>query len=225
MFGLDQSIAALGTGQVFALVAAVAVLLGLRHAADPDHLTAVSALVASDGGCEPRRAGALGLSWGLGHATTLFALGLPIVLSHRYLPESAQRVAEGVIGLVIVGLSARLLVRWRRRRLSLPVGAPRRSPLQAYSIGLIHGIGGSAGVGVLLLASIPDHVEGVAALALFATFTAVSMAIASTSFGYALSREAVLRRFTTVTPMLGGAGVAFGIWYALGAAHVLPYFL
>ena len=48
MFGLDESIASLSTGDVFLVVAGVAVLLGLRHATDPDHLTAVSTLIAGE---------------------------------------------------------------------------------------------------------------------------------------------------------------------------------
>ena len=47
MFGLDARIAGLGTGQAFVVVAAIAIVLGLRHATDPDHLTAVSMLVAA----------------------------------------------------------------------------------------------------------------------------------------------------------------------------------
>jgi hypothetical protein len=57
------------------------ILLGLRHATHPDHLAAVTTLVA--GGREERaawRAGELGLAWGLGHAATLFAFGVPILL-------------------------------------------------------------------------------------------------------------------------------------------------
>ena len=65
-----------------------------------------------------------------------------------------------------------------------------RSPLQAYGIGLVHGMGGSAGVGVLLLAAIHDRVVAVLALALFAFFTAVSMALLSTGFGLTLSQRA-----------------------------------
>ena len=75
MFGLDEWIASLGGNGAMAL--AVAVLLGLRHATDPDHLTAVSALVLSDQRDGARRAGALGLAWGLGHATTLLAVRAP----------------------------------------------------------------------------------------------------------------------------------------------------
>jgi hypothetical protein len=84
-------------------------------------------------------------------------------------------------------------------------------------------MGGSAGIGVLLLAAIPDHAEAIAALALFAAFTAISMAIASSTFGYALTRPLVLRRFATVAPALGTLSLAFGLWYSLGALNAVPY--
>jgi len=215
MFGLDESIAALSTGDVFLVIVGVAVLLGLRHATDPDHLTAVSTLIAGGDGHTSRDAGRLGLVWGLGHATTLFVFGLPIVLFNSYLPEPLQRGAEFAVGLLIIGLALRLLIRWRRGELrarehSHPGAGRARSPLQAYGIGLVHGMGGSAGVGLLLLAAIPDHAVAVVALMLFAVFTAISMAIASTTFGWTLSRGPVLARFVSVAPALGALSLAFG---------------
>ena len=114
MFGLDDQIAGLSQdgGLVIALV--VALLLGLRHATDPDHLTAVSTLVLSDQRHGGRRAGVLGLAWGAGHATTLVAFGLPLVLFGSHLPGWVERFAEAAVGLVIVALAMRLLLRWRR---------------------------------------------------------------------------------------------------------------
>jgi high-affinity nickel permease len=223
VFGLDEQIARLGTGETFLIVAALAAVLGLRHATDPDHLTAVSTLVASEGEGSPRRAGTLGFSWGLGHATTLFLLGVPIVVARSYLPESVQQAAEFGIGLLIMALALRLLVRWRRGLLGGSRHVAVRSRRAAYGIGLVHGIGGSAGVGLLLLAAIPDHVEAIVALLIFAAFTAVSMALASTAFGYGISREPVLRRFMRVAPALGVLSLAFGAWYALGAVDAVPY--
>ena len=88
MGGLDDALAGLGGGSV-ALALLVAVLLGLRHATDPDHLTAVATLIVSDARDGPRRARRLGLAWGLGHALTLFAFGLPVVLVGDALPRSA----------------------------------------------------------------------------------------------------------------------------------------
>jgi hypothetical protein len=226
VFGLDDKIASLGTGEAFALVALIAVLLGLRHATDPDHLTAVTTLIAGDSAHDHRKARSLGFVWGLGHATTLFAFGLPIVLAKSYLPEPVQQGAETAVGLLIIGLAIRLLVRWRQGAFSDGPGhrhSHGRTPLQAYGIGLIHGMGGSAGVGVLLLAAIPDRAEAIVALALFAAFTAVSMALASSTFGYALTRGPVLQRFATVAPALGMLSLVFGVWYSLGATGAVPY--
>ncbi|MEA2493637.1 MAG: hypothetical protein QOJ29_1548 [Thermoleophilaceae bacterium] len=226
MLGLDDKIATLGTGQAFVLIAITAILLGLRHATDPDHLTAVTTLIAGDGAHDHRKARSLGFVWGLGHATTLFVFGLPIVLAKSYLPEPVQQGAELAVGLLIIGLAIRLLVRARQGAFRDGPGhthAHGRTPLQAYGVGLVHGMGGSAGVGVLLLAAIPDHAEAVVALALFAGFTAVSMAMASSTFGYALTRPPVLSRFATLAPALGALSLIFGVWYSLGALNALPY--
>src|SRR6266542_5682655 len=165
MLGLDEWMAGFSDGTTLVIVVGVAILLGLRHASDPDHLAAVTTLIASKRERGARRAASLGLTCGIGHATTLFAFGLPIVLYRAYLPESVQSAAETSVGFVIVALAVWLLVRWRRGAFHVHVhehdgerhahGA--RTPLRAYGIGVVHGIGGTAGVGVLLLASIPSH--------------------------------------------------------------------
>src|SRR4026209_2179456 len=113
MFGLDDYLSSLSDGTTLVLVIAVAILLGLRHATDPDHLAAVTTLLASTER-RARDAARLGLAWGSGHALTLFALGVPIVLYRAYLPETVQRGAETAIGFMIAGLDVWLLLRWRR---------------------------------------------------------------------------------------------------------------
>jgi cytochrome c biogenesis protein CcdA len=228
----------------------VALLLGLRHATDPDHLTAVSTLVLTEERDGARRAGILGFAWGLGHATTIFAFGLPIVLFRAHLPEGVRRTAEAAIGLVIVALAVRLLVRWRRGYFhahshahgelhhahphvhegpSAAHGSPPhahphaeamgRSPLAAYGIGLVHGIGGSAMVGLLLVGAAANRMLGVIALLLFAAGTAVSMALVSSAFGYVLARGPVARLVGPLMPAVGVASLAFGVWYAAGAVR------
>jgi high-affinity nickel permease len=226
MFGLDHAIASFSDGTTLLVVAAVAILLGLRHATDPDHLAAVTTLVAGRGEGAPRGAGALGLLWGLGHATTLFTFGLPIVLYRAFLPAIVLEGAETTVGLVIVALAVWLLVRWRRGGFRHVRGhtARARTPVQAYAIGLLHGMGGSAGVGVLLLAAIPSRGLAVVALALFAAFTALSMAVLSTGFGVTLSHHRVRRSFNAVAPVIGAASLAFGVWYALSALSLAPYY-
>lgn len=236
MFGLDHWIAHFSDGTTLALVVVAATVLGLRHATDPDHLAAVTTLIATGTDRAARAAARLGLAWGLGHATSLFAFGLPIVVFKAYLPESVQQAAETSVGVMIALLALWLLVRWRRGLFHLhhdhgtthAHGVRRRlrarSPLQAFGIGLVHGMGGSAGVGVLLLASIHNRAVAVAALALFAFCTAVSMAALSTGWGMTLAASPVRRSLARLAPVLGCTSLAFGVWYALGALSLAPYY-
>jgi high-affinity nickel permease len=73
------------------IVLLVSLALGLRHASDPDHLAAVTTLIASEKDSRGmRKAGSMGLFWGIGHGTSLVLIGLPLVLLGRYLPGSVQ---------------------------------------------------------------------------------------------------------------------------------------
>src|ERR671934_2355754 len=133
MFGLDEWIAHFSDGTTLALVVVVAVVLGLRHASDPDHLAAVTTLIATGKDGATRTAARLGLAWGLGHATSLFAFGLPIVLFKAYLPEPVQAAAETSVGVMIALLALWLLVRWRRGLYHLHVHAPGAPPVRTRS--------------------------------------------------------------------------------------------
>jgi hypothetical protein len=226
MFGLDEKIAASSNGASIWIVLAVAVLLGLRHATDPDHLAAVTTLVAGGRERAARSAAELGLAWGVGHAVTLFAFGLPILLLDSSLPRRAQEVAETAIGFVMVYLALRLLIRWRRGELAFhphPHAHGARSRRGAFAIGLVHGVGGSAGVGMLVLASVRSTGLAVLCLVLLAVFTAVSMSILSLGFGSILVSRPARAAFGAFAPAFGGASLAFGVWYAMAAWSLTPY--
>jgi ABC-type nickel/cobalt efflux system permease component RcnA len=246
---LDHFIANLGQGGGVTIALIVALLLGLRHATDPDHLTAVSTLALSEDRRSARKAGALGLSWGLGHATTLVAFGLPALLLRRYLPEPVQQGAEAAVGVVIIVLAVRLLLRWRRGYFHshphrhgtrwhthphVHAGARDhaldhehghgelfgRSPLTAYGIGLIHGLGGSAAVTLLLIAAMPGRIEAVVALVIFALATALSMGLLSAGFGAVIASRALASRLEQAVPLLGLVSLAFGTFYLASALAV-----
>jgi ABC-type nickel/cobalt efflux system permease component RcnA len=245
MFGLDDTIASFSDGATVWIVVLVAFLLGLRHATDPDHLAAVTTLIASGRERAAAEAARLGLAWGLGHGTTVFCFGLPIVLFNEYLPERVVQAAETLIAFVIVYLAVRLLVRWRRgcfhvhahrhdgsTHLHLHTHAVdrghahkhrSRSPLGAFGIGLVHGMGGSAGVGILIVASVESTGLALVSLALLAIFTAVSMTMLTTGFGLTLVSRPVRSVFGGVAPALGVASLAFGVWYGSAAWSLLPY--
>ena len=70
----------------------VGIVLGIRHAADPDHVVAIVQLVRPGGGTT--RAARTALCWGLGHSLTTLALGSVIVLGGIRAPAGLEAAAE-----------------------------------------------------------------------------------------------------------------------------------
>ncbi len=182
---LDESLAHLFEGAPLLVALGIAFLLGLRHASDPDHLVAVTSLVASEDS-DHRDAARLGAWWGLGHATMLLAIGLPLIFLKSELPawlESGAEKAVGVVILVLAGAGdlevgprattgAHPTPRSRRPSPPPPRGPARahpvRTPAQAFGIGVVHGLAGTGAVVLLLIAALPTQLEAAAALAVFA---------------------------------------------------------
>jgi len=209
-----------GAGLPVVLVLAAA--LGLRHASDPDHLVAVTALV-SGTGADVRDAVRLGAWWGTGHAAVLLLLGLPLIAFEAAMPAWLEDVAERVIGVVIMLLALRVLARWwRRRRVPAATlvtgahgGAPGRTAAQAAAIGVLHGLGGTGAVALLLLAALPSTAQAAVALAMFAPMSVLSMALCTGGYAWVLRRRGLSAAYEAVgMPALSAFALAFGGWYA-----------
>ena len=233
----DAWLQGLLSGAPFLVAMAIALALGLRHASDPDHLVAVSSLVAAEGG-ETRAAARLGGWWGVGHAGALVAIGLPLIFLKSALPVSVEQAAERAVGVIIVLLALRVVVKWirgdfkaGRHRHHSESHAPGhrhlhhggepdhphrvRTPRQAAGLGVLHGLAGTGAVVLLLIAALPTQLEAAAALLLFAPMTAVSMTVCTTAFAWVLTRRLVAPLYRTVlVPAFGLFGLAFGAWYA-----------
>lgn len=110
---LDAMLSGLLDGAPLLVALAIAFVLGLRHASDPDHLVAVTSVVAADDG-DARAAARLGAWWGLGHATALLSLGIPMIVFKSSLPAWIEAGAEVAIGAVIIVLAARVIWKWAR---------------------------------------------------------------------------------------------------------------
>jgi ABC-type nickel/cobalt efflux system permease component RcnA len=234
---LDSLLTGLFDGAPLLVALGIAFLLGLRHASDPDHLVAVTSLVAAEDG-DTRKAARLGAWWGIGHAAALLAIGIPLIAFKAELPGWLESGAEKAIGVVIVVLAARVVYKWargdyragahahdsghgQRRHLRRGGGTHRhvkvRTPGQAVSIGLLHGLAGTGAVVLLLIAALPSRLEAGAALAVFAPMSIVSMAALTAAFAWVLTRPIVEPVYRSVLiPALGLFGVMFGVWYVGG---------
>ena len=234
--GIDAWLTGLFEGAPLALALVIAFVLGLRHASDPDHLVAVTSLVAAEDG-SVRSAARLGTHWGLGHSLALVALGVPLIVFKSAVPGWLERGAETAIGLVILLLAGRVLWKWIHgdyrvdrhphddrpaRHTHLRKGADPehghrhvRTPRQAFGLGLLHGLAGTGAVVVLLIAALPGKLAALAALAVFAPMSIVSMALFTSAFAWVLTRPLIDPLYRAVViPALGAFGLLFGLWYA-----------
>jgi high-affinity nickel permease len=234
---VDAWLEGLFAGSPFVFVLVIALLLGLRHASDPDHLVAVTSLVAADRG-DVRGAARLGAWWGVGHAAALVVIGVPLILFKSELPAWIERGAETAVGVVILLLALRIVVKWlrgdfragrhrhrggerspRHRHLRRAGAAEHphrrvRTRGQALGIGVLHGLAGTGAVVLLLIAALETEVEAAAALAVFAPMSVISMALCTTAFAWLLTRPVIDPVYRTVLiPAFGIFGLMFGTWY------------
>lgn len=98
-------------------IALLGLLMGMRHATDPDHVIAVTTLVSRE-----RRlliASRIGVVWGFGHTLTVMAVGALIILFKIAIPVRLGLAMEFAVAIVLillgVGATAGLLQRLARR--------------------------------------------------------------------------------------------------------------
>jgi ABC-type nickel/cobalt efflux system permease component RcnA len=188
--------------------ALLGLVLGARHALEPDHLAAISTVVAE----RPRaRAAAwIGAAWGLGHALALVLLGGTLLLLRAELPARAADALELGVAVMLMGLGLRaVILAVRTGRLGAAARAPHahgavrhehdgpaehlhllrwtvaRRPLV---IGLIHGLAGSGALTTLALASMPSRVAGLVYIVLFGAGSALGMALMTGASAWSLAR-------------------------------------
>jgi high-affinity nickel-transport protein len=77
-------------------------LLGLRHGFDYDHLAAISDITAVQRNW--RTGLRLGMTYAVGHAVTVAALGIAVLELHMGLPEGLDNWTERLIGLTLIVL-------------------------------------------------------------------------------------------------------------------------
>jgi len=214
--------------------ALLGLLVGLRHAFEPDHLTAVSTLVADAAGA--RRGALLGVIWGLGHTASLVLVGALLLATGAALPARAAAAFELAVALMLVVLGARAL--WLAARAGRH-GTPSRHrhgaawhahagpdehlhvagrifALRPLIVGLVHGLAGSGALTALAFAELPDLPSRIVYIVLFGLGSVLGMAVASGAVGASLRRAApTTHRRRAFAVASGALSIALGIAWAI----------
>jgi hypothetical protein len=198
-------------------------LLGMRHALEPDHLTAVSTLVAEHRGL--RRGAFLGVCWGLGHTAALLGVGVLLAILNAKLP---RRLADGFelgVAFMLVGLGIRsiaLAVREGREGAARAHTHGHHSHVhgaahshvhvgrftfasRSLAVGIVHGLAGSGALTVLVMAELPSTFARLTYLSIFGIGSIVGMGLLSGFAGWPLSHLGHDTRVTRGVMLATGA--------------------
>jgi high-affinity nickel-transport protein len=186
-------------------------LLGIRHAVDPDHVVAVTAI--ATGQRSIRRATLIGAMWGVGHTFTILLVGGAIIVFRIAIPPRLGLAFEFAVGVVLIVLGLANLL----SRAEVPSTPGTARPLV---VGMVHGLAGSAAVALLVLAAVRDPRWALGYLLLFGLGTIVGMMAVTTAIAvpaaFAAARVTALRRYLVLAS--GAASVIFGVLIAVQLA-------
>lgn len=217
---------------------ALGFVVGLAHALDADHVTAVAAMMNRGDG---RRGIVLrGAAWGLGHTLALFSICSGVLLLGLTITDRVGAALELAVGLMIAGLGLRVLRTLWRDRIHIHVhdhgderhahahshrGDARdhaasahdhrhaaRACLPTLGVGVVHGAAGSAGLLVLTVAGAETAGHAMAGFALFGLGSLAGMtcltAVASYPLGWIHRGGAWMRGSLALA--VGGLALAVG---------------
>jgi hypothetical protein len=212
-------------------------LVGMQHALEADHLTAVAAM--STGRVSRRALVLRGGFWGLGHTITLLTTCGVLLILGETIPPRGEALLEGIVGIMLILLGASVLrslfkqrphihvhehdsgvrhLHWHAHRGEVPhsQGAHRHEHAdmglaRALSVGMVHGAAGSAGL--LVLAAAADSVLNALGY-VFAFGVGSILGMAALSFVASFPLKAMDRSagwFNTVTmTCVGSVAVVIG---------------
>ena len=204
---MEEQLAELG---LFAALV-LGLILGSKHSLDPDHVVAVSTIVSEYK--NPLRSFWVGVSWGLGHTTTLLIIGIAIIALRLTIPERMALLFEFGVGVMLVALGAQVIYSFRKKKVHQHAHGheedeahqhfhshsttPEHTPAhhethgigkpflrkKSYLVGTVHGVAGSAALTLLVLASIESPLVGLAYILLFGLGSVISMGVMTVIIG------------------------------------------
>ena len=147
-------------------------MLGMRHATDPDHIVAVTTIVTRERSVV--KAAAIGAVWGLGHTITLLLVGGAIIafkIGFNARLGLSMELCVAVM-LIVLGLLNVFDVK-------MSAGAPSTS--RPFFVGVVHGLAGSAAAVLLIVPLMDDPRWAALYLVTFGLGTIVGMSIVTIS--------------------------------------------
>jgi high-affinity nickel-transport protein len=182
-------------------------MLGMRHATDPDHICAVSTIVSRERSVV--KAAGIGALWGVGHTTTLLIVGGAIIAFKIVFDARLGLSMELCVAIMLIVLGVLNLFDVRMRSGGLSAARP-------FFVGVVHGLAGSAAAALLIVPLIDDPRWAALYLMTFGLGTIVGMSIVTISIAapslLAAAHVPSLQRSLRIAS--GAVSVVFGLYLA-----------
>jgi high-affinity nickel-transport protein len=192
---------------LLALALVTSLLLGMKHATDPDHVVAVTTIASQERSLA--RAAGVGVLWGIGHTLTVLIVGAAILLLKLEFSPRLGLSMEFCVALMLIALGCLNL-------LGVRPTASRLTTVRPMVVGVVHGLAGSAAATLLVLPLIPDPRWAAGYLLVFGLGTILGMALMTVAIAapsaLAAARVAGLQRWIRVGS--GALSLCFGLFLA-----------
>lgn len=225
-------------------ISGIGLLLGFRHAFEPDHLAAVSTL-ATRPGARLWSAARLGLVWGVGHTATVGVVVAVILVLGLELPARLWPAAELLVAALLMLLGSVVIWRYARGRWHMHAHShagsaephvhlhshahetghahrhARPDARRSLGFGIAHGLAGSGAIAALLVAAAPDTTSRLIYFATFGGGTILGMLLVSLTLGVAVRVAAGKRARWAAILHVGSAAASVVVGIALAASTVM----
>jgi cytochrome c biogenesis protein CcdA len=183
---------------------------GFVHAFEADHLLAVSSIVSSRDNI--RSSMKDGVFWGLGHTSTIFFIGILMIVFKAGISEQYFRYFESLVGVMLIALAVYRLVKFFRakkiiihahphthggeqhKHLHVHIGEKHEHHHKhslAYGVGLVHGLAGSGALILIAMSQMKSPVDGMFYLLIFGGGCIVGMLVAAGLFSIPFSKKLI----------------------------------
>jgi len=200
---------------------------GLLHAFEPDHILAVTNIVSQRTKLVP--AVKDGIFWGLGHTSTIFLVGIIMIVFKVNIPDGAFSYFEAAVGLMLIVVATyRLYIFLREEQTSISFHKHQHEHAgenkhlhthihlrgknlhkASYGIGIVHGLAGSGTLVVLIMTQIESIVNSILYLIIFGLGTLVGMTLVAGVFSVPFSKKLIESKTLRTVLILVSSGLCF----------------
>jgi ABC-type nickel/cobalt efflux system permease component RcnA len=215
-------------------IVALGFVLGIKHAIEPDHVIAVSTIASQSK--KLFRSSLAGVFWGIGHTSTLFIVGIILIVMKDKIPEKWTMSLEFLVGIMLVYLGITTLRSFKNKHVHKtehdgeehkhfhshkPNGEHEHTHqhnnvdyFRSMLIGLVHGLAGSGAMVLLTMSTVKSVWEGAIYILVFGAGTVIGMLFFTTIIGlpFVLSAKKLSLNIT-LTRMTGVISTGYGIYY------------